>query len=155
ILVSAWTFLEHDLGPLERTVGFFTVYSMAFYVGALPWLYGRIPIFLKKAIVTAGLAASFWVILQLLAATQVVQFETGIVPSMVWWTLCTAIVLTAFAERVYTSSGTTQSPFLPFPSLSFTQTAQQSLEIARDEAGRFRHDFVGTEHALLGLLKLE
>src|SRR6185436_10867813 len=34
-------------------------------------------------------------------------------------------------------------------------TARESLELAREEASRFNHDFIGTEHVLLGLLQLE
>jgi DNA-binding NtrC family response regulator len=35
----------------------------------------------------------------------------------------------------------------------FTERAQRVVILAREEAGRFRHDFVGTEHVLLGLLR--
>jgi hypothetical protein len=38
------------------------------------------------------------------------------------------------------------------PSTAFTPDAQQSLELARAEAPRLNHDFIGTEHVLLGLL---
>jgi hypothetical protein len=34
----------------------------------------------------------------------------------------------------------------------FTASAQQTLELARAEAPRLNHDFIGTEHVLLGLL---
>jgi hypothetical protein len=36
---------------------------------------------------------------------------------------------------------------------ALTPLAQQSLEFARAEAPRLNHDFIGTEHVLLGLLK--
>lgn len=36
----------------------------------------------------------------------------------------------------------------------FTPRAQQVLALARKEADRFHHNFVGTEHLLLGLIKL-
>jgi len=36
----------------------------------------------------------------------------------------------------------------------FTPRAQQALALARKEADRFNHNFVGTEHVLLGLLTL-
>jgi len=35
----------------------------------------------------------------------------------------------------------------------FTPAAQRVLVLAREEAGRFNHNFVGTEHMLLGLIK--
>ena len=37
---------------------------------------------------------------------------------------------------------------------NFTPRAQQVLTLARKEANRFNHNFVGTEHLLLGLIKL-
>ena len=36
----------------------------------------------------------------------------------------------------------------------FTPYASQALTLAREEADRLNHDFVGTEHLLLGLIKL-
>ena len=36
----------------------------------------------------------------------------------------------------------------------FTPRAQQVLALARKEAERFKHNYVGTEHLLLGLIKL-
>jgi ATP-dependent Clp protease ATP-binding subunit ClpC len=35
----------------------------------------------------------------------------------------------------------------------FTPRAQQVLALARKEAERFNHNYVGTEHLLLGLIK--
>ena len=37
---------------------------------------------------------------------------------------------------------------------NFTPRAQQVLALARKEADRFHHNYVGTEHVLLGLIKL-
>src|SRR6185369_15484589 len=46
--------------------------------------------------------------------------------------------------------------FVPVPSLSaFTPGARWALELARQEAPRLHHGFIGTEHVLLGLLALE
>jgi len=36
----------------------------------------------------------------------------------------------------------------------FTELARKAIEYARDEASRLRHDYIGTEHLLLGLIKL-
>ena len=52
--------------------------------------------------------------------------------------------------------GISAGDFVPFPSLStFTPGARWALELARQEAPRLNHGFVGTEHVLLGLLALE
>ena len=40
------------------------------------------------------------------------------------------------------------------PMHNFTPHAQQTLALARQEADRFNHNFVGTEHLLLGLIRL-
>ena len=37
---------------------------------------------------------------------------------------------------------------------NFTPRAQQVLQLARKEADRFNHGYVGTEHILLGLISL-
>jgi ATP-dependent Clp protease ATP-binding subunit ClpC len=36
----------------------------------------------------------------------------------------------------------------------FTEGARKAIEYARDEAARLKHDYIGTEHLLLGLLRL-
>ncbi|MCP4684567.1 MAG: ATP-dependent Clp protease ATP-binding subunit [bacterium] len=36
----------------------------------------------------------------------------------------------------------------------FSEAARKAIEYARDEASRLRHDYIGTEHLLLGLIKL-
>ncbi|HEX9916309.1 MAG TPA: ATP-dependent Clp protease ATP-binding subunit, partial [candidate division Zixibacteria bacterium] len=36
----------------------------------------------------------------------------------------------------------------------FTEKARKAIEYARDEAARLRHDYIGTEHLLLGLVRL-
>ena len=36
----------------------------------------------------------------------------------------------------------------------FTPRAQQVLALARKEAIRFKHNYIGTEHILLGIIKL-
>ena len=52
--------------------------------------------------------------------------------------------------------GILAGPFAPVPSLStFTPGGRWTLELARQEAPRLHHGFVGTEHVLLGLLALE
>ncbi|MCX6835657.1 MAG: AAA family ATPase, partial [candidate division Zixibacteria bacterium] len=36
----------------------------------------------------------------------------------------------------------------------FTEAARKAIEHARDEASRLKHDYIGTEHLLLGLIRL-
>src|SRR5919198_489182 len=42
-------------------------------------------------------------------------------------------------------------PATPFE--KFTERAREALSLARDEAKRFNHNYIGTEHILLGLLR--
>ncbi len=35
----------------------------------------------------------------------------------------------------------------------FTQRVRKVLFLARDEAGRLQHDYIGTEHLLLGIVR--
>jgi hypothetical protein len=42
----------------------------------------------------------------------------------------------------------------PESAAKFTPHAQQVLALSREEADRFRHNFVGTEHLLLGIVRL-
>ena len=36
----------------------------------------------------------------------------------------------------------------------FTERARRAIEYARDEAARLKHDYIGTEHLLLGIIRL-
>jgi hypothetical protein len=110
---------------------------------------------------------------------HIINLEIGLVPHLVAWTLLFALSLTVFALGIGSGPGEeggssgSAPPFpcgplaippgwpclpdfgnaLPPPN-QFTPVARQSLEIARAEAARLGHDFIGTEHVLLGLLKL-
>ncbi len=53
-----------------------------------------------------------------------------------------------------TEPGQGSRPLVEGDLSNFTPRAQQVLALARKEAGRFNHNFVGTEHLLLGLIAL-
>src|SRR4051812_11198601 len=58
--------------------------------------------------------------------------------------------------RLRKLNGVIAAALVPVPSLStFSPGARRTLELARQEAPRLHHGFVGTEHVLLGLLALE
>src|SRR2546422_104378 len=59
----------------------------------------------------------------------------------------------AFWKRVGFDMKTEGGEF-PEPLNNLTPRAQQVLALARTEADRFNHNFVGTEHLLLGLIRL-
>jgi len=66
----------------------------------------------------------------------------------------------AAAPRVHVQTGSKSTPGAtqvlanPEGLSNFTPRAQQVLALARKEADRFNHNFLGTEHLLLGLIKL-
>jgi hypothetical protein len=59
-------------------------------------------------------------------------------------------------EQIFGGTAPARSSASPFDETltNFTPRAQQVLLLARKEAERFNHGFVGTEHLLLGLIKL-
>src|ERR1043165_9280434 len=70
-------------------------------------------------------------------------------------------LLLGFFCRLYVSRANFSSTSIPTTftgddTLSnFTPWAQQVIALARTEAARFNHNFLGTEHLLLGLIKLD
>jgi hypothetical protein len=63
-----------------------------------------------------------------------------------------AALLVAFVWLLLTARRAAANQFfLPVDDSVLTADAKQSLETAHREAMRFHHDFIGTEHALLGL----
>jgi ATP-dependent Clp protease ATP-binding subunit ClpA len=56
-------------------------------------------------------------------------------------------------ENILRASGAERARFYGSHD-NFTPRAQQVLALARKEADRFNHNFVGTEHVLLGLIAL-
>jgi hypothetical protein len=108
-----------------------------------------------------------WPAWALLQAAHVVNSELGLVPMTVLLCLCSAIGLSVVAYALSEPSrrtGGSGNPPWPLPCsgqpIPPTRPAtpdpivQQSFEIACEEAARLGHDYVGTEHMLLGLLKL-
>ncbi|HEY3862959.1 MAG TPA: Clp protease N-terminal domain-containing protein [Verrucomicrobiae bacterium] len=63
-----------------------------------------------------------------------------------------------FFKKLFSKPAPAPAPAQPDPKLAiarnFTPRAQQALALARKVASGFNHDFVGTEHLLLGLIAL-
>src|ERR1700690_2556013 len=62
--------------------------------------------------------------------------------------------LKSFWKKLTGSTPAGASPFLDETIVNFTPRAQQALALARREADRLHHHYIGTEHLLLGLIKL-
>jgi hypothetical protein len=183
LLVNTCTLLAYELSPLQRLLGVFGISLICLYLACLPnWLksrpaagYGR----LAKANKMASSLVWVWPVWALLEAQHIVRLDIGIVPTMILWCLCAAMAMSAFAHGLNDgcfrrgTSGGPPPPFQPCPqvipptrpcppdfaaalppSKRVDPIVRQSLEAAFGEASRLGHDFIGTEHVLLGVLKL-
>jgi len=150
-LVEGWTLLAFDATRVDRILGVAFVSLIAGYIGFLPDLNRLQPGVhgwaLRKAIVmTCNVVGVVWSCLLLLSIWHVDYLPVGIVPNVICWSLYVA----AAATIVVIAHGTE-----PEVLKLWTTEAWQSFEVAGIEASRFHHDFIGTEHVLLGLLESE
>ena len=152
-LVEGWTLLAFEATRTDRILGMVIVSLIAAYIGFLPELNRLQPGVrgwaLRKAIaMTCNVVVVLWTGLLLLSIPPfaVVHLPTGIVFNVVCWSLYVA----AAATVVVIAHGTE-----PEALKLWTTEAWQSFEVAEVEASRFHHDFIGTEHVLLGLLRAE
>jgi ClpA/ClpB-like protein len=183
LLINAWTLLEYEMSALERALGFAAVSLICLYLAILPYLlkslrassYGRF----AKVIKLASSLIWLWPLAALLEAEHIVDAGMGIVPTMLFWCVYAALAMTVVAfglngrGRSLEDSGGPQPPpapnWQPIPpsrprpprfavsvprSKPVDPIVRQSFEAACDEANRLGHDFIGTEHVLLGLLQL-
>lgn len=180
--INAWTLLEYEMSPLQRASGFTAISLLCLYVACLPYVlksfaastYGQ----LAKVIKLVSCLLWLWPFYALLEALHIVHFGIGIVPTMVLWCFYAALAMTVCAlvlnRHGYPFGGAggytpppqprphpiPPCPPLPsefgaslLPSRTVDPVVRQSLEAAYHEANRLGHDFIGTEHVLLGLLQ--
>src|SRR5262245_34942602 len=96
------------------------------------------------------LFVALWPLVALCSLANLFHFRLGIAAEMFIWNLfflCVAVTL--WSVRFYPES------FDVLTATPWSFTARQSFAIARAEASGLYHDFIGTEHLLLGLLKSE
>lgn len=177
ILIDLWSLISFDLSLGGRVGAGAGVALFALYLFGLPiwspWRSGTLGAYFLGALKVIGIIAPLWVLFALLTALRILHWEIGIIPEMTMWSLCAAYGLTALAWAagfggrggsggvpLLTSWPIPPSPLLPPyvdipipPSMAFTPAARRALELAREEALGLGHDFVGTEHVLLGLLR--
>jgi hypothetical protein len=158
-----------------------TALYLALLPALLESLSCRNQIRLARVIKFAGIILWFFPVWPLLLSIHVIHFDPGIVPSTIFWCVYTAWAMTVVAYAVnnpdgkFGGEGGSGMPFplqprpRPIPpapacppeisralagSKPVDPVVHQSLELARREASRLGHDFIGTEHVLLGMLKL-
>jgi hypothetical protein len=147
--IETWTLMIYDVTIPERVFGIGMVALIAGYIGALPdlnrlvWrgVRGNAP---RKAIAkVCNYATLAWFCLLWLGLLHIANFPMGIVTSTICWGLVGAAAATVM---VFVFGAEQEALDLWAPG------AWRSLELAEAEAVRFHHDFIGTEHVLLGLL---
>jgi hypothetical protein len=181
-VINTWTLLEYDLGAAERLAGLCAVVFVALYVASVPFLPGLLSraawVRFMATVKIASLLLALVPVWALLTALGIIRFDAGIVPSTVIWLLYAAVAMSLFPGAVGGNTGQEGGSGAPLPPLNpgprtippnrpvppemgislppsraLAPVARQSLESAREEARRLGHDFIGTEHVLLGVLE--
>jgi hypothetical protein len=146
--VETWTLMIYDVTISERVFGIGMVALIAGFIGALPdlnrilWrgVRGSSP---RKAIaMTCNYAIAIWFALLWMSLLHIDILQIGIVVSTICWGLVAAGAVTIM---VFVLGAEEEALDLWAPA------AWQSFKLAEAEAARFHHDFIGTEHVLLGL----
>jgi hypothetical protein len=182
VLINSWTLAEYDISRLGRLFGFSAVWVTGLYLACLPhWLQSLAPVrsaqFLKVLKVATNLLW-VWPLWALATTTHAVHVELGISIETALWCLYGAVCLSALAWGLSQGGkrGGSEGPAPPFqsqptpipptepsppdlgtslpPGQTSGPVVREVLRAAREEAARLGHDFVGTEHVLLAVLRL-
>jgi hypothetical protein len=182
ILADLWTVISLELSVPERAAGACVVAGLAWYLLRRPflswWSGGVTRVRLLAAIKVMGVILPLWTVWALLTALRLIHIEIGVIPTMIMWSVCLAYGLTGLACGLNDRQGSGGSagwppplypgpipipPGRPWPpdfgisvppASAFTPIARQALDLAREEALRLGHDYIGTEHVLLGVLRM-
>lgn len=147
-----WFLLESGATPAGQLLGIIWVTLAGAFIASLPYLNGRVwPgmdgwALRKTIVVICNYTVTAWFALLLLDCENVIHLSLGtmVLPNVIGWPLIAAAVA---AVLVYASEA--DAAFAGF----WTPAAQHCLAVAREEARGYHHDFVGTEHVLLGVLE--
>lgn len=146
-------FWQFEINAAERVCGLVLLSLIALYIAGLPQslhrLAGAHRRHAQKAVALSIRLGTPLLLLMLVFAQQLAHVRFGVTVGTAFWGLYLALVFTEM-------SGNFPERFLPDSSgdlNAFAPAAKQSLAFAREEALGFCHDFIGTEHVLLGLLR--
>ena len=147
--------LETGIHSLAEGLVFAAIFTVAAYLAALPFCYRKLPSLqnhaVQKAVGVTALFVNVWIVLALLNAVGRVQFHLPEDVTILFWSVVPALFATILAYDCYRLArkrgGHPQELESPGPE------AKRTLALARDEARKLHHDFVGTEHVLLALLR--
>jgi len=115
-------------------------------LASIPWLLAAI----AEPRLRKAMTLLWGIVLPLLWPAVIFGVVAGDGSTLALWATCVAVPLAIWAALSVSTE--TSSPFGMIP---WTPSIGRSLEAARGEAARFHHDFIGTEHMLLGLLEAE
>ena len=181
LLINTWTLFEYNLGAAERVAGLCVVILAALYLASVPFLPGLLSaaawVRFIATVKLASLLLALAPVWALLAASGMSR-GMGLLPYMVILLLYAAVAMTLGSGALGGDTGQeggsgapvppsnpgpqTIPPNRPVPpelelslprSRALAANARQSLESAREEARRLGHDYIGTEHVLLGMLE--
>lgn len=159
LLINVVTLVQAKISPTERAAGLFVVTLISLYLASLSYWVRLLSRSMRGPGIVAGIKVLFlvtalWPLAALLDALKVIHFEMGITFTMITWSLYAAIAFTFVAWDFMEREPREADGFFPVLT-DFTPVAQMALASARQEASSFKHDFIGTEHLLLGLLQCE
>ena len=141
---------------ITRAIAFTGMLVIAAYLAALPFCYRKLPSIRRPAVAWAlkfgSLLVNFWILLALLSALQLVQvkLDEGVV--QLFWAAVPAFFATLLAYKTFVCGRNAARMEIV---RAISPDSEEALESARGEAVRLGHDFIGTEHLLLGLLRTQ
>jgi hypothetical protein len=148
-VVETWTLLVYDISIRGRIFGIGVVVLIAGFIGFLPelkrllWPGARGRAVAKAIYTICSYVSVAWVCLLFLGEGHIGILSLKMVADVVCWGLVALAVMTVF---VFAWGADPEAPDVWAPAV------WQSFELAGAEAARLHHDFIGTEHVLLGLL---
>jgi hypothetical protein len=141
---------------ISRVLGLAGMLAIGAYLFALPFCFRWLPSMRRPTVAWAlnlgSLLVSFWILLALLSALHLVEVKLDEVAVQFFWALVPAFFATLLAYKTFAFGPDTARPQIV---KAISPDADQALKLARDEAIHLGHDFIGTEHLLLGLLRTE
>jgi hypothetical protein len=151
LLTQGWYLMDSDISLVERIAGLVLVMAIACFIGSLPYLNQLRPgvpgLALRRAAgKTCSVVVPLWIGVLYLNLANLTHFPSGFLLSTMCWTLFMAAAITGVVLALGTD---------PEVLNLWSPEVWRSFDTAHAEAVRFHHNFIGTEHLLLGLLQTE
>jgi hypothetical protein len=162
-VVSTGVFLTSEMGPTKTALGLVAVSWTVCYLGSLPYVCGflariRNQVLREAARIILVLACPVWTLLlimpvQSLAVLNFMYALAAIIPATILAISWSKLGPGRMTPLTPDGKNPRVRAFICAADDSFSESTCRSLELARGEASQLYHDYVGTEHVLLGLLE--